>query len=199
MRRPFTLLLLMLALVLGACGNGGDDQAADSETNGSASEADSGDHNDADVEFLQGMIPHHEQAVEMAELALEKSSRSDLKSIALAIRDAQAPEIDQMKTWLKEWGEELETSAGHGGGHGGDSGDMGMLSDDEMKELEGASGSGFDELFIAGMVRHHNGAIEMAQLELEEGQYGPAKELAQNIIRTQDAEIEELERLNDGA
>jgi len=181
---------LGLTLILGAACSSDDD--ASSESNGDASAA----HNDADVEFAQMMIPHHDQAVEMAQLAPDRAESTEVKDLAMRIKEAQAPEIDQMEGWLADWDEEA----------GGDMGEMddsesmdhsgsGMMSDQEMTDLEDASGAEFDRLFLEMMLAHHTGAVEMAETEIDEGEFPDALALAEGIKSTQEAEIAEMETL----
>lgn len=197
MERPMKRLLLLLALVglavSAACGSG-DDPAVTPEAAG-------GGHNDADVAFAQGMIPHHEQAVEMAEMALEKSQDPEVTDLASRIVDAQGPEIEKLRTWLEEWGEsESADGGGHGGTgepHGGGKG--GMMSKADMATLAKASGEEFDGVFLEMMIEHHKGAIEMAETELEDGEFPDAKAMARDIIDAQESEIEEMQSLLEGS
>ena len=181
-RRIIVVGLFLVALVAGACGANDDPTVG-----GSAPE-----HNDADVRFAQGMIPHHEQAIEMSDLALRRGESGDVKALAEAIRAAQGPEITTMRGWLESWGEE-EPDEAHGGGHSDD--DSGMMSEDEMRELQDASGADLDRMFLEMMIRHHEGAIDMARAEVEDGAYEEAKAMARTIIEAQQAEIEEMESL----
>jgi len=183
MRKLLVLLAVASAFVAG-CGSD-DDPTLD------ATGAE-GAHNDADVAFAQGMIPHHQQAIEMADLASTQAQRAEVKGLARRIKEAQQPEIDQMQGWLSEWGEEGD--AGHDGGHDGDD-SMGMMSEEDMARLEQASGAEFDRLFLDGMIRHHEGAVKMAETELAGGEHAAAKELAQRIIDSQRAEIAEMRGL----
>ena len=188
-RRARLLAVLAVAAAASvACGSEPDPSAAGSST--SASEA---GHNQADIEFLQGMIPHHEQAIEMSELAAERSENPAVVDLAERIRSAQQPEIDQMNGLLAGWGVEA-AGGGHGGGHGG-GGHPGMMDDAMMAELEGARGPEFDRLFLEGMIAHHRGAVTASLTELEAGEAPEAKELAQAIIDAQEAEIAEMEQL----
>ena len=136
-----------------------------------------------DIMFAEMMIPHHEQAIEMADLALAISQDSEVLSLATQIKSAQAPEIEQMKSW----------GSSHMGSHAGHMMD-GMLSDEEMEELSQASGSDFDRLFLEGMIKHHEGAIEMAEM-IVNSQNSEASTLAKNIIDSQRSEIETMKRL----
>lgn len=150
------------------------------------------DYNAADEMFVTGMIPHHEQALEMAEVLLDKDGVDD-RVVALAerIQAAQQPEIDLMNSWLAEWGVDSDM----GDMPGMDHGNGGMMSDDDMAALEAASGDDASVLFLEQMVEHHEGAIEMAEQELDNGQNADAVELAEQIIDAQTAEIAEMQDL----
>ncbi|MFH9858116.1 DUF305 domain-containing protein [Streptomyces sp. NPDC017202] len=193
------------ALVLAACGSddGGSDSGAGAGSTAresapaSAAEA----HNDQDVSFAQGMIPHHEQAVQMARTAESRASSSEVKDLAARIEKAQGPEITTMSGWLKAWGEDVPTSmpgmdhSMHGTDESSGPGMPGMMDTEDMDELMGKSGKGFDSMFLTMMVEHHEGAVEMATTEQEKGRYAPAKELAADIVTAQNAEIEEMNKL----
>ncbi|MFB8775442.1 DUF305 domain-containing protein [Streptomyces broussonetiae] len=186
------------ALVLAACGTEDSGSGAASGTTASASAPDTaGAHNDQDVDFAQGMIPHHQQALQMAEMAATRASSAEVKDLASRIEKAQEPEIRTLSGWLEAWGEDVPSGM-PGMGHGGHSGgtDMtGMMDTEDMDELVGASGGGFDTMFLTMMVEHHEGAVEMARTEKDKGRYGPAKKLADDIITAQQAEIEEMNQL----
>ncbi|MFI7423887.1 DUF305 domain-containing protein [Nonomuraea sp. NPDC049684] len=146
--------------------------------------------NDADVMFAQMMIPHHQQAVEMAGLAPERAKDPEIKKLAADIKAAQDPEIQTMKGWLAEWGKPVPAG---GMGH-----DMpGIMSAEDMKKLDGAKGAAFDRLFAEQMIAHHEGAIEMARTEQASGVNPQAKELAKAIESTQRAEVAQLRKLLD--
>ena len=159
------------------------------------------DHNAQDVAFAQGMIPHHQQAVEMSDMALAQASSAKVKDLATRIKLAQGPEIEQMKGWLSSWDEPLEAESGgmagmnHGGGAMDDVAGMGMMTDAQMQQLEGARGAEFDRMFLTMMIRHHEGAVTMARAELDKGKYPPAKQLAQAIVDAQQKEISEMQGL----
>ncbi|HVL03357.1 MAG TPA: DUF305 domain-containing protein [Acidimicrobiales bacterium] len=174
-------LTLFLGLALAAC----SDKAED--------------HNAQDVSFAQEMIPHHQQAVEMSDMALAQATSPKVKDLATRIKSAQGPEIQTMKGWLSTWGEpEAPASDDQGGMHhggGGSSSHTGMMTDAQMTELRAATGMGFDRMFLTMMIEHHRGAVQMSQTELDDGKYGPAKELAQTIIDAQQKEINEMQEL----
>ena len=179
------MAVIAFAFFAVACGN--DDEPA-------REGAQDGRHNAADVLFAQGMIPHHEQAIHMSDLALKHASRPQVKDLAARIKAAQNPEIETMKRWLADWGEPLQAHGGeHAGGHG--VAGMGMLSESNMQELEEASGSHFERLFLEGMIRHHEGALEMAEDEIDRGRFRDAKALARRIVEAQRAEIAEMRGL----
>ncbi|NGO46702.1 DUF305 domain-containing protein [Streptomyces ureilyticus] len=186
------------AFVLAACGgDDGSDTGSGSGTQTSASagaENTAGAHNDQDVSFAQGMIPHHQQAIEMAAMAAEQASSTEVKDLASRIEKAQDPEIKTMTGWLKSWGEDVP-SAMPGMDHSAHGGMPGMMDQKDMDELMKASGKDFDTKFLTLMVEHHEGAVEMATTEKEKGQYGPAAKMADDIITAQNAEIEEMNKL----
>ncbi|MEV0234619.1 DUF305 domain-containing protein [Nonomuraea sp. NPDC050786] len=158
----------------------------------SASAQPSATFNDADVMFAQMMIPHHQQAVEMAELADTRAADKEIKDLAAKIKAAQDPEIQTMRGWLTAWGKPMPSSGmDHGMGH-----DMpGMMSEEDMKKLEDAKGGAFDKQFAQLMIAHHNGAIEMARTEQSQGADPAAKELAKAIEAAQQAEVEQMKKI----
>ena len=152
-----------------------------------------GPHNDADVMFAVMMIPHHQQAIEMADLVLAKDGiNTEVTDLATQIKAAQGPEIAQMRGWLAGWGENPSPSMPMDHDMGG-----GMMSQADMDDLEKATGDEAARLFLAGMIEHHNGAIAMAQQEITNGQNPDAQQLAQDIIDAQQAEIVTMNRLLD--
>ena len=179
------------ALALSGCsaGNGGMpgmDHASDDPT-ASGSQA-AADFNDADVAFAQMMIPHHEQAVEMSDMLLAKDGIDQrVAELAGQIKDAQQPEIDQLRNWLTEWGQE-EADVG-GMNHGG------MMSEDDMTALENAEGAEATRLFLEQMTEHHEGAIAMAEAEVDDGRNEDAKGMAATIVATQTDEIVTMQQL----
>ena len=151
---------------------------------GCASESNSG-YSSQDIMFAEMMIPHHEQAIEMSDLALKNSTNPEVLALAQKIKDAQAPEIEQMKSWGA-------SSMAHMG-HMMD----GMLSYEEISELAAASGSEFDRLFLEGMIKHHEGAIDMAEMVID-SKNAEVAALANAIIEAQRAEIATMKELLTG-
>ena len=148
--------------------------------------------NGVDVEFAQKMIPHHQQAVEMAQLALDAkaSASATVRDLATRIKGAQDPEIKLMTAWLAAWGEPTTAMAGHNM-----SSADGMMSADVMTALGKATGTGFDRMWLTMMIEHHQGAIRMAQDEKAQGSSTEALVLADKIITAQQAEIAEMSKL----
>ena len=139
----------------------------------------------ADIMFLQMMIPHHQQAVDISNLALTKSKDPELLALATAIRDGQADEIVLMKKWLKDAGADLDM--GHSmEGHMG-----GMLDESELATLQKASGSTFDLLWLQGMTEHHDGALHMVQM-IKDADNPTIKKFGQDIIAAQSAQIDQM-------
>jgi uncharacterized protein (DUF305 family) len=186
------------ALVLSGCAAGATGNAGMSgmnhDTDDAASRSPAGDFNDADVMFAQLMIPHHEQAVEMSDLLLAKSGVDDpVIDLAKQIKQAQLPEIDQLREWLGEWGEDESGADGMGDMDGMDHG--GMMSDDDMTALENADGAEASRLFLEQMIVHHEGAIDMAKAEIADGEHEDATAMAEAIIAAQTAEIATMQQL----
>ena len=141
----------------------------------------------SDAMFLQMMIPHHQQAVVMSQLAVKNSSNPEIIALAEKIRDAQGPEIAAMKGWLK--------AAGLGEDPGHSMGSMkGMLTEDDLASLKKATGKEFDRLFLAGMIAHHDGAVEMLSM-IERTTNPDIKRLGNEILTSQSAEIEIMSQM----
>lgn len=157
-------------------------------------------HNDADVMFAQHMIPHHRQAVEMSDMLLAKQGIDPrVAELATQIKAAQGPEIEQMQGWLDEWANPPmppmpSGDMGHGG-HGNMSGMQGMMSDADMTALQNAQGVEAAKMFLTQMIAHHEGAITMAQDEIDGGQFPDAVQMARTIVTTQQQEIETMRGL----
>ncbi|MBL5974587.1 MAG: DUF305 domain-containing protein [Candidatus Leucobacter sulfamidivorax] len=189
-RVALTALAALIALALAACASDG----------GSTAAMDHGDHddrsqaaaaNDADIAFTAGMIPHHEQAIEMSDIVLGKDGIDPrVGELAERIKTAQGPEIDRLQGWLRDWGAE---HAGHGGDHAGH-GD-GMMTEEDLAALRDASGADASRLFLEQMIAHHEGAVQMAETQIAEGGNADAIALAREIASAQAAEIQQMRDL----
>ena len=186
-----TLITAFMAatLAITACD---DDQAGTPMGQSSGSPA--GDFNQADVTFIQGMIPHHQQAIDMSDLVLVKEGiHPEVTALAEQIKVAQQPEIDTMNHWLSAWGRDKDAGSANGGGHHG--GEGGIMTEEQMRQLDNADASNGQRLYLEGMIRHHQGAIQMAETELAEGKNIEAIDLAKQIAESQQQEIEKMQAL----
>ncbi|MFJ4206205.1 DUF305 domain-containing protein [Streptomyces sviceus] len=193
-RACLTAVAVSAALTLTACGGDSDDSGSAGSSPSVSAEASAGTHNAQDVSFAQGMIPHHQQAVEMAGLAADRASSTEVKGLAARIEKAQGPEIETMTGWLKTWGKQVP-EAMPGMDHSAHSGMAGMMDSADMEKLGKASGKDFDSMFLTMMVEHHEGAVEMATTEKAKGEDQAATAMAGDIVTTQNAEISEMKKL----
>ncbi|MER6591360.1 DUF305 domain-containing protein [Micromonospora purpureochromogenes] len=198
----FVAAVAAVAFAGGCSGSGATETTAATATGSPTATA---DHNQADVTFAQNMIMHHRQAVQMAELAETRASDPQVKTLATRIKAAQAPEIQQMTTWLNQWGAPVPSPSPNGHGmHGGTpsaspgSASPGMMTDQDMAALENATGNEFDKMFLQMMISHHQGAVQEATTEIEQGQNRDAKSLAEKIKSDQTAEISQMQNLLKG-
>jgi uncharacterized protein (DUF305 family) len=181
-------------------------------------------HNQADITFAQGMIPHHAQAIAMSQMAAQRAVSPQVKDLAARIQSAQQPEIDQLSGLLRAWNAPVpSTNSPMGGmaqmgqgqmgqgqmgqgqmgqmgqGQMGPSGAMpGMMSSGQMQQMGQASGAAFDRMFLQMMIIHHQGAVTMAKTELKDGQNPDAGQLAKRIVDAQQREITEMQMLLGG-
>ncbi|WP_404386457.1 DUF305 domain-containing protein [Knoellia locipacati] len=186
-----TALGTTAVLTLGACASSGAGSGAHggmmSTSSSASTRANAGES--GDVMFAQMMIPHHEQAVEMADLALQKDASAEVTTLARQIKAAQDPEIATMTRWLDEWQAPMSSDQGHEG-HGG-----GMMSGGDMRELSAATGPKFDELWLTMMIEHHEGAVVMAQDVLGTTANPEVETMARAIVKGQKEEIATMKSL----
>jgi len=175
------LAVVIMAMALAGCSK---DDSMGMDHDGHSSMA-SGDLSSDDIMFLQMMIPHHQQAIEMSDLALTKSSDSELLALAKDIRDGQGAEIVKMKAWL------AGADAGMDPGHSMGDSMGGMLSESELAALKTATGKSFDLLWLKGMTGHHDGAIDMAAM-IEDAENAEIKSFGQAIVSAQSAQNKQM-------
>jgi uncharacterized protein (DUF305 family) len=192
------------ALLLAACsspaGTGrssgsmsGMSMSAAPSTSPSGAVAAAGSFDKQDVLFAQMMAAHHLQAVEMADVVLQKTGVDPrVTALATTIKAEQKPEIDEMNGWLTSWGSKPVTASMSGMSMGSGSG---MMSMDDMTALADASGAQATRLFLTGMITHHTGAITMAMSEITAGRNADAIALANSITTSQTAQIAEMKTL----
>ena len=190
-----------LAITVAACSSTTDDQPAmpmDTSAMPMSGTA-------ADVAFAQSMIPHHQQAIEMADLALNPDAQASpqVRKLATAIKGAQDPEIQQMTDWLQQWGAPTAMPGASGdmaamdhGGH--DMGGMtmsGMMTTEDMDALSQASGTEFDSMWLQMMIAHHEGAVVMAEQVKAQSDNSDVTALADQVITAQKQEIDTMKQL----
>ena len=181
-----------LILFTAACGSSHNMDSMDKSESETESVGSSADFNDEDVHFLQMTIPHHEQALEMSDIALDPTiGASDVvKGLATQIKGAQDPEITQMNKWLTDLGKtEMDSSMDMSGKMDG------MLTADQLMNLGTLQGAEFDSAWIKAMIGHHEGAIEMATVVIAKGSNSQVRILAEAIIIGQQKEIGTLKAL----
>ena len=176
-----TIFIAILALSLSGCASASN-KGMDHEGHTAGA---SGDLSSDDIMFLQMMIPHHQQAIDISDLALTISADPELLALAKDIRDEQAAEIVTMKAWLDAAGADLDP--GHSMGHGMG----GMLSDSELAALKAATGKSFDLLWLKGMTGHHDGAIDKAAM-IENATNADIKSFGQAIVTAQSAQNKQM-------
>ena len=150
---------------------------------------------DSDVSFAQQMIPHHQQAVEMADLALTRETSPEVKKLAEQIKAAQGPEIEMMSMWLQSWGAPMEMGEDHSGHDMGGMDMSGMMSDDDMQALADAQGAEFDRMWLEMMIAHHQGAISMAEQVKAASSNADVTSLAGAVMTGQAEEIDTVQKL----
>lgn len=145
-------------------------------------------HNQQDVMFAQMMIPHHRQAITMSDHERAVGMDPKVKDLAMQIKQAQGPEIAQMQGWLAAW--QAPPAMGGMMGHGG-----GMMSPQDMSRFQTARGAELDRMFLQMMIQHHQGAVDMARPEAQQGQDPQAKQLANSIVDSQQAQIGQMQQM----
>jgi uncharacterized protein (DUF305 family) len=204
-RRPLTAVALttLAVLALGACESGSDAKSATatgpsvivpgkpgeanrtmSAEDAEAQRVDDDSPNSADIAYARTMIAHHAQALVMTELVPDRAESAKLKSLAERISAAQGPEIEAMRGWLAEHGEDKKSEGGHD-----HAGMPGMATEAQLKKLRAARGKAFDQLFLTLMITHHEGAITMATTVKSQGNNIRIEEMADDVVAQQASEI----------
>ena len=183
-RALLTAVLLAPLLLLTACGGGGEGKS--SEPAGAASDG----YNDHDVMFLQMMIAHHRQGVEMARVAAERSEDAEVRNLAGAVAATQTEEVKTMSSWLRAWSKPVRSDhpAGAHAAHGG----MPATGAKEIKTLKKTTGAGFEPAFLNLFVGHQHGAVEMARTELSKGGNADAKAFAKRVEESRTDQIRQM-------
>lgn len=195
-RFPRSLLRLMLVACLAvvvafgvaACGSdggeGGDQKAKE--------------YNQADVEFAQQMIGHHQQALTMVDMAKRRAPSPEFADLLADLEAAQAPEIDTMTGWLESWGEDVpDNMAGMDHGSMSPGAMSGMVTQQDLDKLDKAGARAFEDMWLQMMIGHHQSAVDLAKKEVAEGKYPDAIDLAESIATSQTEEIERMKAMLD--
>ncbi|MFD5095721.1 DUF305 domain-containing protein [Amycolatopsis thailandensis] len=212
MRKCLTSALVVAAFVVSGC-TGADEPAAPTQSapvivpgkpgeqagTGTPGPVNRDQPNEADVEYMTMMIPHHQQAKVMTDLVPGKTANEQIRAIAGRISVAQDGEVTMMKTWLADRGKPVpgEGHAGHGDHGGGHDHALmpGMATEAQLADLRAASGVAFEKMFLDLMIAHHTGALTMAETQLGKGVEIKAQEMAQEVITGQSAEIERMKTM----
>jgi uncharacterized protein (DUF305 family) len=210
----WSALALTTAALLAGCGGDSNEPPAETEASAaivqpgapgeesrklSAEEAaaiESPEHTPADVEFMQGMLHHHAQALEMIDLVPGRGTGRDIRLLSERMDLSQQNEIDQIEKWLKDRDEAIPRASEHAGDHGGEL-MPGMLTPAQMERLGAADGRAFNRLFLRSMIRHHEGALTMVR-ELVEADAGQEPEIGvftRHVEADQGIEIARMQSL----
>jgi len=185
------VIVVLLAVILGISINKNNEDGLmgmhDNDSMGMHHNSGAAAYTGADVMFLQMMIPHHQQAIDISNIALKTSKDSELLALAKTIITAQSAEIVQMQSWLND------SNANSGMGHSMD-GMGGMLDDAELSALSAATGKTFDTLWLKGMIGHHDGAIHMTQM-IEDASNMDIKAFGLNVVKDQSAQIVQMKAM----
>lgn len=193
---PLTLSALGAAAVLALAGcsapepnNPAEHSTHDMDTTSPSDASVDAAQNEADEMFASMMVVHHEQAIEMSDILLSKRGLApEIQQLAQDIKDAQSPEIETLRTWQEQWN--VPSEQPHSMGE-----DDGMVSEENLEKLRQAEADEGATLYLEQMIAHHEGAVEMAEQELSEGRFAQAKDMAQRIVDSQTAEIEQMNDL----
>ncbi|OXM47751.1 DUF305 domain-containing protein [Amycolatopsis thailandensis] len=178
MRRRLPMALFALVVwVLAGC----------STATGAAPAASTSGANQADVTFSQQMVPHHQQSIQVANLASERSASEYVKATAAKIVKAESAEVQTMTGWLQAWNAAVLPAAGHAG-HAM----PGMITEGQVASLQNLTGAEFDKTWLPLMAEHLRNGVAMAKTVLSSGEHAETKALAQEIVENQTAAIDEI-------
>lgn len=184
----FAVLLLLSA---------GCDSALTTRTEAAVSESApplDGTFNDTDVMFLQMLIPHHRQGLQLAELAAELANRAEVRDFAAAVAATQTDELADVEAWLADWNQptapDPDPGAHHGHGDGLHTPDPSVVT--ALAKTEPAA---FDTTFLNLLTGHQHGAVELARMELKDGRHPEARDLADRIVKSRTAQIQQMATL----
>ena len=192
MRPRYATILISAALLLGACGTAPDAPANKAVEARAAVQAEGG-HNDTDVMYLQMMVAHHAQGLEMVRLAERKASRAEIRTLAQAVDATQSDEVTMMTGWLTQW--QAPTTVDHAPNAHADHGGLPATGPEEIAALKKAKGAAFETAFLNLFVAHQHNAVEMAQLETGQGSNAEAKAFADRVRASRADQIQQMLQL----
>ena len=192
MKLRYATVLISAALLLGACGTAPDAPANTAVEAKAAVQAEGG-HNDTDVMYLQMMIAHHKQGLEMVQLAENRATRPEIRTLAKAIDVTQADEVTMMTGWLEQWS--APTTVDHAPNAHADHGGLPATGPEEIAALKKAKGAKFETAFLNLFVAHQHNAVEMAHLETKQGSNAEAKAFADRVRASRADQIQQMLQL----
>jgi uncharacterized protein (DUF305 family) len=184
--------MLLAAGFLTACG-GSEQHRATGSSAGKSSEA--SDHNAYDIAFARNMVPHHEQAVQMAQMVPTNTTNQQVIALANQLTTTEVSEMQAFRVWLMQW---QDAQGSDSAGHDTHVPTAGMVDKPTMDKLQSLSGAAFDRLWLTTMIDHHSGSIAMAQGEVAHGRNADVLYLARSIIASQQAEIDRMKQMLGG-
>jgi len=191
-KRRYATVLIAAALLPGACGTAPEARPAQVAQTQAAVQAEGG-HNDTDVMYLQMMVAHHAQGLEMVRLAERKASRAEIRTLAQAVDATQSDEVTMMTGWLKQWS--APTTVDHAPSAHADHGGLPATGPEEIAALKKAKGAAFETAFLNLFVAHQHNAVEMAQLETGQGSNAEARAFAERVRASRADQIKQMLQL----
>ena len=188
-KRLGAVVLVSAAMLLGACGTA----PTTSEAKVSAVVQAEGAFNDTDVMYLQMMVAHHEQGLEMVKLAEKSAKRDDVRILAEAVDATQSDEVKMMTGWLTQWS--APTTVDHAPSAHADHGGLPATGPEEIAALKKAKGAKFETAFLNLFVAHQHNAVEMAHMETKQGSNAEAKAFADRVRASRADQIQQMLQL----
>ena len=190
MRLRIAAALVATTMTLGACGTAPE---VATPVNAVAEVKAEAEHNDTDVMYLQMMVAHHQQGLEMVRLAADNAKRPEIRVLAEAVDATQSDELTMMTGWLKSWS--APETVDHAPSAHADHGGLPATGPEEIAALRKATGGAFDTTFLNLFVAHQHNAVEMAALETEKGANAEAKAFAERVRLSRTDQIRQMLQL----
>jgi uncharacterized protein (DUF305 family) len=181
---------LVIAAAVASCSG-----SPDRNTAPAAQSTQQPDHNADDVTFARNMVPHHEQAIVLAQMVPTNTTNQQVIALSNRIIETQMPEIQAFRSWLMQW-DDAQNSGHDSAGHGAPM--PGMVDQVTLNKLQTLTGPEFDRLWLTSMIDHHRGAIAMSQDEIAHGKNPDVIYLARTVIASQQAEIDQMKKMLGG-